>query len=84
MGYGRVMATASKPHRRGKPPKGPRRQHTVRMPAGHYEVYMRLAAESGLEINDYLVATLAEAHRLQVPEYIRPRTMQEEMLPMAG
>lgn len=84
MGYGHGMATPSTPRRRGKPPKGPRRQHTVRMPAEHYEVYVHRAAELGLDLNDYLVASLAEAHGLQVPEYIRPRRTQEELLPMAG
>ena len=84
MGYGLAMASASRSSRAGRRPKPERRQHTVRMPADHYELYAQRAAAVGLDVNEYLVVNLAAAHGLAVPDYIRPRSGQEAMLPMAG
>ena len=70
----------------GKPARGPRRQVTVRVPVQHYEVYERQAAEAGLEIGGYLVAQLARANGLPVPEWVYPEQdlAEGESLAIAG
>ncbi len=66
-------------NRRGRPPTGgrrslgPRKAQTVRMPVSHFDVFDAAAEDEGLEIGDYLVKTLAEAHGLPVPGYIVER-----------
>ena len=57
----------------GRRSLGPRKAQTVRMPLPHFDVYDAEAADEGLEIGDYLVKTLAEAHGLPVPAYIEER-----------
>jgi hypothetical protein len=44
-----------------------RSQITLRVPAGHRELYVLAAKTAGMALNDYLVLVLARAHHLPVP-----------------
>ncbi len=54
----------------GRPSKGARPQHTVRIPAEHDDRYIHQADQLGLSYSDYLTLVLARAHGLAVPDYL--------------
>jgi len=54
----------------GRPSKGPRTEHTVRIPADHDDRYVHQAGQLGLSYSDYLALVLARAHDLDVPDYV--------------
>lgn len=72
------------PYRRGRPPKGERRQVTCRLPAEHYAIYKTRADQLGVTLVDYLVTSLAHEHALPLPEYIPQPVEQEEQLLATG
>lgn len=83
MRYVHPMAP-TQPYRGGRRPKGERRQVTFRLPAEHYTVYKTRADELGINLVDYLVASLAGDHALPLPEYIPQRGEPEEQLLATG
>ena len=51
----------------GRPPKGKRKQLTVKVPVEHAPVYELRARESGEPLTDYIAKVLAKAHELEMP-----------------
>lgn len=77
------------PEARRKPgprSKGSRYQQTIRVPVDQFAVYQAQAREAGLDVGDYVVARLAEAHELPVPSYIGawPRQQDETLFRATG
>jgi hypothetical protein len=64
--------------RPGRRSLGERPAHTLRTPKAHFERYEQLWREAGYpSLNAYLVATLARAHELEVPDWAEPTKPQD-------
>lgn len=62
----------------GRPSKGDRTLHTLRVPTDHWYRYAAEADRLGLSHNDYLGLALARLHGLPVPEYITRKLPSEQ------
>jgi hypothetical protein len=67
----------------GTPSKGPRKPSMVRAPDQHHARYLQESQRLGLPLGDYLVLVLAQAHGLQVPDYIE-RKLDKGQLPLGA
>lgn len=63
----------------GRPPKGPRRTLTTRVPDQHAAVYDLEARRRGLDRSDYLAWFLANAHGLEAPPWLERNKDQPEL-----
>ncbi len=61
-------------------------QIAVRPPRDQFDLYRRLAEEGGYpSISDYLVARLAQAHELPVPQWTHPTVPTHQLeLPLGA
>lgn len=74
--------------RPGPPHRGRRKPALIRIPEEHYEIYLAEGERQGYRyFGDYLNATLARVHGLEVPDFAKPVTTvgaRQDQLPQAG
>lgn len=67
----RLVVVAAK---RGRRPKGERKQVSVRFPVTYCDAYEAIAESLGMPLTDYVARVMALYHDQELTDYMRPRT----------